>query len=67
MPAVSRLQGEPDRINDFFRMATLISALIGFPIFFGFAAVAPEAVPLVFGPQWDVAVRPVQLLMFLGL
>jgi O-antigen/teichoic acid export membrane protein len=67
MPAVSRLQSEPERINDFFLKATRIAALVGFPVFVGFAAVAPEAVPLVFGEQWVDAVVPVQLLMLLGL
>ena len=67
MPAVSRVQSDPDRINDFFLKATRIAALVGFPVFVGFAAVAPEAVPLVFGAHWTDAVLPVQLLMLLGL
>ncbi len=67
MPAVSRLQHEPERINDFFLKATRIAALVGFPAFVGFAAVAPRAVPLVFGAHWAEAVLAVQLLMPLGL
>lgn len=67
MPAVSRLQHEPERINDFFLKATRIAALIGVPAFVGFGAVAPRAVPLVFGAHWAEAVPAVQLLMSLGL
>ncbi len=67
MPAVSRLQDEPDRINAFFVKAVRLAALVGFPVFVGFAAVAPEAVPLVFGAHWTDAVPAVQLLMLLGL
>jgi O-antigen/teichoic acid export membrane protein len=67
LPAVSRLQAEPDKINDFYVKAVRLGALVGFPVFVGFAAVAPEAVPLVFGPQWTQAVPAVQLLMLLGL
>lgn len=67
MPAVSRLQHEPERINAFLRRASATAAIIGFPVFIGFAAVAPKAVPLVFGAHWSNAVPAVQLFMLLGL
>lgn len=67
MPAVSRMQAEPERIGAFFARAVRLAALVGFPVFIGFAAVAPEAVPLVFGAHWAEAVPAVQLLMLLGL
>lgn len=67
MPAVSRLQNEPEKINDFFAKAVGMAALVGFPVFIGFAAIAPEAVPLVFGEHWTDAVTSVQLMMLLGL
>jgi PST family polysaccharide transporter len=37
-------------------------SLVAFPIFTGLAVAAPEAVRFVFGPQWDAAVLPVQIL-----
>ncbi len=67
MPAVSRMQTEPEKINAFFVKAVRLSALVGFPVFIGFAAIAPEAVPLVFGAHWAQAVPAVQILMLLGL
>ena len=39
---------------------TFASAALGFPVFGGLILVAPLAVPLVFGPQWQDAVRVVQ-------
>lgn len=67
LPAISRLQAEPDKINGFYAKAVRLGALVGFPVFIGFAAVAPEAVPLVFGAQWAEAVPAIQLMMLLGL
>lgn len=67
MPAVSRMQADSARINAFLARAAQMTALVGFPVFTGFAVVAPQAVPLVFGSQWSEAVTAVQLLMLLGL
>jgi O-antigen/teichoic acid export membrane protein len=67
MPAVARLQNEPAKIDRFFDSSIRVSALVGFPAFMGLAAVAPDAIPLVFGDHWTAGVLPVQILMFLGL
>ena len=67
MPAVARLQGDPERIQAFVVRAARTAALVGFPVFLGFAAVAPEAVPLMFGAHWAEAVPAIQILMLLGL
>jgi O-antigen/teichoic acid export membrane protein len=67
MPAVARVQREPDKIDHFFNTSVRMAAIAGFPAFVGFAAIAPVAVPLVFGPQWASAVVAVQILMILGL
>lgn len=67
MPAVSRLQAQPEKIDQFFDTGIRIAGLVGFPAFVGFAAIAPDAVPLIFGAHWAGAVLPVQILMILGL
>jgi O-antigen/teichoic acid export membrane protein len=66
MPAVSRMQAEPEKINNFFNATVRVAGMMGFPAFFGFAAIAPVAVPLIFGQQWSAAVTAVQILMVLG-
>ena len=67
MPTVSRIQAEPAKIGRFFDMTARMAAIVGFPAFIGFAAIAPEAVPFVFGNQWASGVLSVQILMILGL
>lgn len=67
MPAVSRLQDDKDKINQFFDGALRVSMLVGFPAFIGFAAIAPDIIPLVFGEEWATSVVAVQILLVLGL
>lgn len=62
MPTVSRIQDDPKKIDRFFNAALRMTALCAFPVFIGFAAVAPVAVPIVFGPQWSGAVMLVAIL-----
>lgn len=66
MPTVSRIQAHPEKINDFFNATVRMAGIIGFPAFVGFAAVAPVAVPFIFGQHWSVGVAAVQILMILG-
>lgn len=67
MPAVARVQREPSKIDHFFNTSVRMAGIAGFPAFIGFAAIAPAALPLVFGQQWASAVVAVQILMILGL
>lgn len=62
IPTVSRIQGEPDRIDRFFNMTGRLIAIITLSVFVGFAAIAPVAVPFIFGDQWSSAVLAVQLI-----
>jgi O-antigen/teichoic acid export membrane protein len=61
-PAFSRMQDQPTRLWNAYLCAVSTVSLIAFPIFTGLAVVAPEAVHLVFGPQWNDAVLPLQIL-----
>ena len=54
-------------MNEFFDTGLRLTGLVAFPAFVGFAAIAPEAIPLVFGEHWAIAVVAVQMLMVLGL
>lgn len=67
MPAVARVQHDPARIERFFDTTVRLAGLAGFPAFIGFAAIAPVAVPFIFGEQWATGVVAVQILMLLGL
>lgn len=67
MPGISRFQDNPEKIDRFFDRSVRLAGLIGFPTFMGFAAIAPEAVPQIFGEDWRSAVLPVQILLLVGL
>ncbi|MCU4654380.1 oligosaccharide flippase family protein [Roseibacterium sp. SDUM158016] len=64
---MASLQAEPAKRRQAFHMASLASAGLAFPLFSGLALVAPDAVPLVFGPQWAGAVFPLQCFAVMGL
>lgn len=67
MPAVARLHNDPVKIDRFFDQTIRAAGLFGIPAFAGFAAIAPIAVPFVFGQQWISAVLAVQLFMIVGM
>ncbi len=67
LPAVSRLQGDTARIDKFFDQSIRTAGLFGVPAFAGFAALAPVAIPFVFGEQWTGAIVAVQLFMLIGM
>lgn len=55
LSAFSRLQGREDGIGPAYLRLTRACALVSCPTLFGLAAVAPDFVALVFGPQWHIA------------
>ena len=61
-PTFARLQGRPEKQAQALDTAILMTALIVVPAQCWIAAVAPVAVPLVFGSQWSEAVVPLQLI-----
>ena len=67
MPAVARVQSEPEKIDRFFNASVRLAGIVAFPAFVGFAAIAPVAVPFIFGEQWVSGIFAVQILMLLGL
>jgi len=58
----ARIQDDPERVQRNVLRAARVIAFVGFPVFFGMAAVAPVGIPLILGDQWKAAVLPFQLL-----
>lgn len=66
-PAFSRLQDQVARLRQaFMRALRLICAVVA-PGFLGLVAVAPDAVAVVLGEQWDAAIPVLQVLLVVGL
>lgn len=59
-PAFSRLQGRRADQSRAVELAISLTALVSVPTQLWLAAVAPILIPLLFGPQWTLAVAPVQ-------
>jgi O-antigen/teichoic acid export membrane protein len=66
-PAISRLQSDTRNVNAYFGASVRVANMIVCPAFAGFAAIAPLAIPVIFGAQWAQAVLPAQMLLLLGL
>ena len=61
-PAFSAIQDDAYQAVRYLCKANEILALIGFPVFFGISATAPELVDLLLGPSWRTAAEPLRLL-----
>ncbi len=66
-PLFAKVQTDLPAVRRYFRVVTETLALSIFPLTFGLAAVAPEFVRVVLGPQWEGVVGPVRwLAVFMG-
>jgi PST family polysaccharide transporter len=65
--AFSRLQHQPEERRQFFYRLTRTVALIGFPVFLGLAAVAPDVVDGFFGAKWRDSAPVLRILCFIGM
>ncbi len=61
LPLFGRMQGEADGLRSAYAEAVSLTCLIGFPLFVGLSACAPDVVALLFGPQWQPSVPYVAL------
>jgi teichuronic acid exporter len=61
LPSFAAVQDDPQRWRDGLRKLMRLAAATSFPVFWGMGAVAPVALPLLLGPQWDAAVVPFML------
>ena len=66
MPALSKLQGQPERLANGHRRALEAVSLVCFPVSFGIAVAAPALVPAIFGSAWLPAVLVTQILAVNG-
>lgn len=66
LPTLARLQTDPRRLREVLTRGSGLAGLVGFPIFLGTAAVAPELIPLMFGSQWLPAIPLIQVLAMAG-
>lgn len=64
---MATLQGEPGKRREAYLAASFAAGSVAFPVFAGLIAVAPTAVPFVFGAQWTGAVFAVQCLSVVGI
>jgi O-antigen/teichoic acid export membrane protein len=60
--AFSRIQDDRPRLATNFRRITFASALVLLPASAALIVLAPEAIRLLIGPNWDAAVAPFQIL-----
>lgn len=66
-PLYARLQDEPARFRRAYYKSASFAALVAFPAFIGIMVLAPEIVPVLFGPQWSASVPVMQVLSVLGI
>lgn len=64
---LSSLQHDRSKVRDAFLMATFGCSLVSFPAFMGLAAVADDAIPVIFGDHWTAAIWPVRFFCVIGL
>ena len=64
---LASMQAEREIQREFYLAACFASASLAFPLFAGLIALAPDAIPLIFGEQWSAAVFPVQCFGVVGL
>jgi polysaccharide transporter, PST family len=66
-PVFSKIQNEPERLKTAFFEVTQLQSLAAFPVFLGIAAVAPEAVKVIYTEEWAASIPVIQILMLIGI
>lgn len=61
-PTLANLRDEPERLREAWLKACAGIAMFGFPAMAGVVAVAPDLIPVVFGPQWTPGVGVLRIL-----
>ncbi|NNF92001.1 MAG: lipopolysaccharide biosynthesis protein, partial [Boseongicola sp.] len=64
---IASLQTQTEARRDYYLAACFASASLAFPVFAGLIAIAPTAIPILFGPQWTEAIFAVQCLSIVGM
>ena len=66
-PAYAKLQDNPDRLRRAYLRVMTTTMIFAAPAALGTAAVAPDFVRVMLGPQWEAAIVPTQILCIYGL
>ncbi len=67
MATAARTQEDLAFLRTMLASAARASSLVAYPAFIGIALAAPVAIPLMFGPKWQDAVIPAQILSLMGI
>jgi O-antigen/teichoic acid export membrane protein len=67
LPTLGRLQDDMHAFRKAYLRITAVCAVVAFPAIVGFAAVAGDAIPLIFGRQWADSIPVAQVLGFMAL
>ncbi len=65
-PAFARMQGSPARLGTAYRKTVLSMSIFCYPIFGSLIVLAPQLIPLIYGPQWGATILPFQILCLAG-
>ncbi|MDJ0947516.1 MAG: lipopolysaccharide biosynthesis protein [Alphaproteobacteria bacterium] len=66
LSAYSRLQDRPERLKRAFYNSVEINCLVAFPVFLGFASIAPEFTLVLLGTKWEAAIPLMQIVALVG-
>ncbi len=67
LPAITETRSEIEMFRQTYVRVLSFSAQVTYPVYIGAAAVAPLAIPLLFGPQWMESGLLAQIILFIGL
>ena len=62
-PAFSKIQDQPERINNYIIKAQKLSLLLTIPVFWGLASVVDQIIPILLGEKWLDAVLPTMIIL----
>jgi PST family polysaccharide transporter len=66
LPALSRMQAEPERLREAVARAVQLSGFVAFPVFVACGVLAGQIVPVVFGPHWLPSIPVMRVLVWMG-
>ncbi len=64
-PAFSKIQEQPEKINNYIIKAQKLSLLITIPVFWGLASVVDLIIPIILGEKWLDAVVPTMIILLI--
>jgi len=67
LPFASKSQSNRELLHKMLRGAITVATFIAYPAFLGAVAIAPLAVPIVFGEKWVGAVAAIQISLLIGI